>query len=663
MTKSESKIPLTTNWFNQTRIDASLVFAAALVFSLLLILQVFGPLKNLTGDEPHYLVVAHSLVSDGDLNLWDDYNVDKAWENFYTGQLFPHYAPGIQGSYSTRIIGLGVYQAPFYFLGQLTGQVIFWTRFGMALIFSTLMASIYLLCRDLEIGRKSSLLAVLTAAMTIPLAFYSYSIYSEIPTALLSVLALRLMLKWDELSLVNPLLAGLCLALLPWLGLKYAVISAVLGIGILIYIFRTKAPLLRSIGYFAVFPAVMLVLLFAYLYFFYGSFSPSVIYTGVGENAKTYAGFNMQSFGRGDGIIGGTFRMFMAYFIDQREGLLFYSPIYLFAIAGFILMLNKVKFSRTTGILFLVFLGTYAFTHWGSGHAPAGRPLVSVLWVLVPGLAFAYERVTSYFSKLLLASALAVSGCFFLLGVIRNFLIYHVVMGHTEAHGNNFLESITIPLRTATLFPNLINPADIHPIPTVIILTVFLAIILLLLRFLKERSEEQKPEYFALRAGPLMIAAGLPVLLFAVGFVNAELISPEEMQGGGAVRLVFKDSNTYGYEPEKREEKQLPAFWVQGEKLGEVNVICAEKPETLELELLSLKAQTIIIKVEGATFNVEFQKRQWKKIVVPGDLASRWLNRTMFRLHVSSPAGFRPSEHGAQDPRYLGCRVVVNARK
>lgn len=662
MSSNESKIPLSLGWFDQNRRDALSIFFIAIAFSLILILQLLGPLKSLTGDEPHYLVVAHSLVSDGDLNLWDDYNVDKAWENFYTGELLPHYAQGIQGNYSTRIVGLGIYQVPFYLLGQMTGEILFWTRLGMSLLYAALMAALYLLCRDLGIERKAAFLANITALAIVPLAFYSYSIYSEVPTALLSVLAVRLMLKWDEMSLINPLLAGLCLALMPWLGLKYAVISAVLGLGFLIYIFRTKAPLLRSMSYFALFPLVLLLLLAIYLYFFYGSFSPSVIYTGVGENAKTYAGLNMQSYGAGDGIVGGTLRMFLAYFIDQREGLLFYSPVYLFGIAGLLLMQGKVKFSRTITILFIAFLGTYAYTQWGSGHAPSCRPMVSVLWVLVIGLGYSYERISSFFSKLILASALAVSASFAFLGIIRNFLMYHVVMGHTETHGNNFLESITIPLRTATLFPNLINPRDIHPVPTVIILTVFVAIILLLTRFLSSEKKPAKPENFALQAGPYMIAACLPVLLFVVGFLNAELISPEEMQGRGAVRLVFKDDNTYGYEPGNRQGINLPGFWQRSGTRADVDVICAEKPKKLEIELLSHKPQRIILKVEGATFGVDFKRSSWKTIEIPGGLAARWLNRSIFRMQITSPSGVRPSDHGSDDSRELGCRVVVNAR-
>lgn len=492
-----------------------------------------------------------------------------------------------------------------------------------------------------------------------PLVFYSYAIYPEVPAALLSILSIRIMLKWDQISILNPLFSGLCLALLPWLGLKYSVIALVLGIGIVVMIFRTKAPLLRSLGYFALFPLIFLLLIFIYLYLCYGSFSPAVIYTGVGENAKTTAGVNMQSYGSG---AGGIFRMFMAYFIDQRDGLLFFSPVYVFGIAGLFLMLKKVPASRTISLLFIIFLFAYAFTHWGSGHAPSCRPVVSVLWVLVIGLAYSFQKISSFFSKLILLVTLSVSVCFTFLGIIRNFLFYHVMLGHTETHGNNFLESISTPFRTATLFPNLINPRDIHPFATVAMLTVFLAIILLLVRFMSKEKKETRKENYALQAGPLMIAAGLPVLLFSIGFLNAELISPEEMQGGGTVRLVFKDNNTYGYEPGVAGDKSFPGFWMKGQSQAEVNIICAEKPEKLEIELLSLKPQTIILKVEGVSFKVNFEKQKWQRVEIPDDLAALWRNRYLFRMQVTSPEGYRPADHGEEDNRNLGCRVIVNSR-
>lgn len=163
MNAGKSKLPPSTSWFTEIRRDSIALVAVSLIFAVVLISQVFGPLKSLTGDEPHYLVVAHSIITDGDVELWDDYNGDKAWKEFYTGELLPHYSPGLKGSYSSRIIGLGVYQAPFYFLGKVFGNVIFWSRLGMALLFSALISMLYLLCRDLGIERKASLYASLTA--------------------------------------------------------------------------------------------------------------------------------------------------------------------------------------------------------------------------------------------------------------------------------------------------------------------------------------------------------------------------------------------------------------------------------------------------------------------------------------------------------------------
>src|SRR5215210_1825427 len=41
------------------------------------------------GDEPHYLLAAHSIVHDGDVDVLDEYR-DRAYASFYPNKLRPH---------------------------------------------------------------------------------------------------------------------------------------------------------------------------------------------------------------------------------------------------------------------------------------------------------------------------------------------------------------------------------------------------------------------------------------------------------------------------------------------------------------------------------------------------------------------------------------------
>ena len=649
-------------WFTEPRKDALILFSACLIFSFVLIFQVFAPLKTLTGDEPHYMIVAHSVVSDGDFDLFDDYNLEKAWQKFYTGhELLPHYAPGIGGRYSTRPIGFGVFIIPFYMLGTAIGDPIVVLRIVMAILYALFMANCYLLCRDLGVSRKPSIIAWAFASFSIPLAFYSYSIYPEVLTGLLCVIAVRLMITWNERSFINPLLAGLCLSILPWLGLKYTAMTVVFGIGFVILIFRGKAALMRSLGFLALVPVLSALLYAAFLYGLYGTISPSAVYTGVGEGAKTTGVFNMQTYGVGENPVAAFLRTMLLYFLDQRDGIIFYSAFYLMGIAGIILLVKKVKLIRTMMIAFLAYWMVYAYSAWNSGHAPPGRPFVAVIWILILGLAVAFERCKGIVPQFVATVSAACSACFTLIFIAHNYLAYHVILKHTEAHGNNFLASITLPFDFTILFPNLFNPNDIHPVPSIIALTLSLTIIFLLIRSVKGGKTGKKAKAQQGWNSYLLIAAVIPVLFFALGFAAAELVDPEEMQGGGAVRLVFRDDQTYGYEPVEENGVLYPAFWQVGNSSARVNVVCAERPEKLIVRILSQKVQQVELKAEGATFEVNFETPRWQTIEVPGELAAPWMHRAIYRLTVKTADGYRPSEHGSTDTRFLGCRVAIQA--
>lgn len=639
--------------------DAVILATASFVFSLVLILQIVAPLKGLTGDEPHYLVVAHSLVSDFDLDLRDDYGAEKAWTTFYRGaELAPHYAPGRGGHYSTRSIGLAMWLAPFYAFGLALGDPVFWCRFSMAILGALFIALTYLLCRDMGAGRGSSLFAGVLLAFSVPAAFYTFAIYPEIAAGLLCIVALRLHLRRRSEGVLRPLLIGLCLALLPWLGLKYAVLAVAFGAGFAIAFLREIRAALRPLAALAVAPVISALLFALFLWLSYGSLSPSVIYTGVGPEARPTAGINQQSVSAEEGPVAGAVRMAALYFIDQRDGILFYSPFWLLGIAGVILvLLARTRGAWLMSAAFAAYWIVYALSHWTGGHAPPGRPLTAVIWVLAVGLAFTGERIRGYLPLLFTTASVAIAACFTLFFVFHNHLAYHVILAHTEAVGNNLLASIILPVDLTALFPNLVNPRDIHPLPTLIFITAVLAGILLLVR---AGAGGVKPPQVIRPAGwaPLILAGAVPALLFLVAAFSAETFADEEMQGRGAVRLVFRDNSTFGYEPFERDGSELPSFWTRGGTAARVNVVCGRRPKSLVLEFMSLETQTVRVTIEGREQEIELKRGSWRRLAIPGEYAGAWTGRALFRLDIVTPRGRTPA---GGDTRHLGCRVVVSA--
>ena len=77
------------------------------------------------GDEPHYLMVAASLLRDGDLALQDDY-AEGRYRAFHPAPLEPHYrVRGREGEiYSLHAVGLSLLILPAYAVGGYAGGLL-----------------------------------------------------------------------------------------------------------------------------------------------------------------------------------------------------------------------------------------------------------------------------------------------------------------------------------------------------------------------------------------------------------------------------------------------------------------------------------------------------------------------------------------------------------
>ncbi|MGH2522870.1 MAG: hypothetical protein ACRDH2_10245, partial [Anaerolineales bacterium] len=73
-----------------------------------------------TGDEPHYLLAAHSLAYDGDFDLGNNY-AERDYLSFYgDANLNPHTRPGLDGqAVLTHNLGLSLLITPGYRFGSL----------------------------------------------------------------------------------------------------------------------------------------------------------------------------------------------------------------------------------------------------------------------------------------------------------------------------------------------------------------------------------------------------------------------------------------------------------------------------------------------------------------------------------------------------------------
>jgi hypothetical protein len=190
-----------------------------------------------TGDEPEYLLMAQSLGKEHDLDLADN----------WTRGDFRDYVPGMtempHGTFrkdgrpiSTHSPGLPAFLAPVYAAGG---------RAACALLLAVLAAVLALEVRTLALratGDARAAFVAWAAALGPPAVYYSFHVYTEIPSALAAAFALRLLLGTPGAA--GAVAAALAVSTLPWLHVKMIPLAAVLG-GVALWRLRGR-PLARS---------------------------------------------------------------------------------------------------------------------------------------------------------------------------------------------------------------------------------------------------------------------------------------------------------------------------------------------------------------------------------------------------------------------------------
>src|SRR6266545_3999569 len=168
------------------RISRAIFFPAVLVLYVVVAGRVqiqVGP----QGDEPHYLMVAESLLRDHDLSLEKDY-AEARYLAFHDYPLEPHYRVRGKGGeiYSLHAVGLSLLILPAYGLGGYAAASLF-----MALLAAAVAFAIRALVRAGS-GNDGLAEAVGWAvALSPPLIQYVGLVFTEVPAALGVAFALR----------------------------------------------------------------------------------------------------------------------------------------------------------------------------------------------------------------------------------------------------------------------------------------------------------------------------------------------------------------------------------------------------------------------------------------------------------------------------------------
>jgi hypothetical protein len=195
-----------------------------------------------------------------------------------------------------------------------------------------------------------------------PVFFYTHFIYTEVVCAFVMALALYLLLSSPGPA--GATVAALALAALPWLHVKVALVSVVLGLFGLFHL-RARARLA-----FALTAAAMALAYFGYFWVIFGRPDPFALYGS--RVPKPMARMTPG-------------RTLLGTFLDGGFGLLTCAPVFVFGLAGLPRLLRRSRRERWAwGLTALaVMVPVLAWKNWW-GFSPPGRfllPLVPVLAV------------------------------------------------------------------------------------------------------------------------------------------------------------------------------------------------------------------------------------------------------------------------------------------
>ncbi|MBI1879578.1 MAG: hypothetical protein HYR94_15390 [Chloroflexi bacterium] len=340
-----------------------------------------------TGDEPHYLLAAHSLAYDLDFDLTNNY-AQLDYLNFY---LSKDITPQIRLNPSGQQIldhqlGLPVLIAPAYALAGRVGVLVFQAILGGLLAVLTFKLAV-LISQD----ELASLLATLFVALSPPLLMYHYLVYPELIGALLTTLVLYYAISQSRTTPTAFLLTLFSLTTLPWLNRRFAPLAIMLAL-LVAWAWRRReegGKNGRLAGWISRFGIWTLLLLAATIFSIGLLWWFSSQLTLVGEPDITAPSAAFVFWDRiSRGLVG--------WLVDQQRGLFIFAPIYIIALWGLPFLVSDGLRQRSRhGYVILPFVLSLGVTTLAGGFWIAWelgpRFLVVALPALAPLLALAWR--------------------------------------------------------------------------------------------------------------------------------------------------------------------------------------------------------------------------------------------------------------------------------
>jgi hypothetical protein len=327
------------------------------------------------GDEPHYLIIAQSLLKDGDLRIQNNHDRGDYFAYFDNGLPPDFLKRGLDGQiYSIHAPGVAVLILPAFLIAGYPGSVIL-----IAFLVAAGLAANWRSALHLAEDGASAWAGTLAVGLSATVLLHSFSIFPDpVGWAVVSA-ALALLVRLDVApDGVRPWLVamtGAVIGCLPWLHTRFAVIAGACG-AVFAARLWARPDRWRMLGAFAAAPAVLAAAWFGYFWIIYGTFDPAAPYGTGQQSSLLWAG---------RGAVGLAF--------DQQFGLIANAPALALLPFGWVQLYRR---KRRLAIEFLVLTVPYllvvaSFGMWWGGWSAPARFLDSILPIAVPLMALAWR--------------------------------------------------------------------------------------------------------------------------------------------------------------------------------------------------------------------------------------------------------------------------------
>lgn len=348
----------------------SSAFSAKFIFISVFIFGLISGIYNTfiyppTGDEPHYLLMAQSLVKDHDMNLENDYVFEKTYRNFYPSELEYkniHNTAGKNGKgiYSIHNPGISLLiSIPYMIAGRYGAQflIAFFAAILAVLIFKASISS--------GSDEKTAAASAIITSVIIPFSAGASLILTEMPSACAVVYCaffIRDIFRGEKKEIKSDIIFFICTGFLVWLHPKMFVFSGIFWAAWIIAVivkkrFNAKEAIFLNIIFF-----VFISLYIIYYYSIFGFFA----FTGMKNiyvSSSFFFDFNLFH------II----KAFFAIFFDRDYGLFFFSPVFILSFTGVIFMTAKKEHIELLPFYFTIpyFCLFLVWNDWTGSMAPA----------------------------------------------------------------------------------------------------------------------------------------------------------------------------------------------------------------------------------------------------------------------------------------------------